>query len=61
MADKRKPGWWVVYDPKEGGQVGRCQRCGKALNLEMPMNLKAFVMYLQAFVQEHSHCQEPPA
>ena len=58
MADKRKPGWWVVYDRQEDGQVGRCQRCGKTLNLELPMDMKAFVMYLQAFVQQHSHCKE---
>jgi hypothetical protein len=39
------------------GQVGRCTRCGAVQVLKLPMSLKAAVMYMRAFVEEHSHCE----
>ena len=47
-------------DGDGAGQVGRCTRCGDALVLKLPMNLAAVALYMEAFVEEHRYCKEPP-
>ena len=51
-------GSWVIFDTDGKGQIGRCTRCGDTLRLKLPMNLEAVVLYMKAFVQEHSYCTE---
>jgi hypothetical protein len=45
-------------DGDDLGQVGRCTRCGGVLRLKLPMSLKAAVLYMHAFVEEHTHCTD---
>jgi hypothetical protein len=49
---------WVIFDSDGKGQIGRCTRCGDILKLELPMNLKAAVLYMRAFVADHLYCTE---
>jgi len=49
---------WVIFDSDGKGQIGRCTRCGDILKLELPMNLKAAVLYMRAFVEDHLYCTE---
>jgi hypothetical protein len=41
------------------GSVGHCLGCGAVLRLKLPMPLDAAVLYMKAFVLEHSICKEP--
>jgi len=51
---------WIVTGGDDNGQVGRCTRCGNILILKLPMSLKAVVLYMKAFVEEHRHCKDAP-
>jgi hypothetical protein len=57
---KRPVEHWIIVDGDGAGQVGRCTRCGDALVLKLPMNLAAVALYMEAFVEEHRYCKEPP-
>ena len=54
---RKSRAWWVILDSDGAGRVGRCTRCGTELNLKLPMRLKAFILYLKAFTEEHSGCK----
>lgn len=51
---------WIVYEGNDFGRVGRCLRCDKTLTLQLPINLRAFILYTKAFVAEHENCERKP-
>lgn len=55
---------WVVVGGKHG-ETAHCTRCGKGLDLPLPMELYLAAACMNAFVEHHSECQpglfhEPP-
>lgn len=47
---------WAVADGK--GDLLRCLRCGSTQEVELPMDLSAYVAVLREWARRHADCQE---
>ena len=54
---KRTP--WIVTT-FEGDVAGKCLRCGRTLELKLPMNLTVWCAATRAFCKVHAACMERP-
>ena len=51
---------WLTMGPDP--HLASCARCGRTVpQPPLPMDMRAFVRYMDAFGLEHADCQEPSA